>query len=703
MELTIQSPIRFVPHVGPIMAENLERLDIFTIRDLLYHIPHRYDDFSVVSKIAGINPGQTVTIHAKVNSFSAFATKTGKRMQQAVVQDETGKLTVIWFNQPYLRSVIKEGIDMRLSGSISWFGNKIIMSSPQYEIIQNTNGTSLHTGRLVPVYPETEGVSSKWLRTRIAFLLESLGDSLLDVLPERIKEKYHLMDLIDALKSVHFPETMSRIEMARHRLGFDELFMLQLIAYEQKRERIRSLASHAFTIHNEEVASLVHSLPFELTADQKTAVTDILQDLEKPTPMNRLLEGDVGSGKTVVAAIALYEAHCNGYQSAFMAPTQILAEQHYQTISKLLSPLDVKVCLVTGSQKLNSEFRSLNTEKTKISKNQNSEFSIQNSVFDVYIGTHALLSKDITFNRLGLVVVDEQQRFGVEQRAHLTQKNAEGKIPHLLTMTATPIPRTLAKTVFGSLDLSRLKQMPKGRQRVKTWVVSEQKRTAAYEWIAKELRETHAQAFIICPLIEESEHMSEVKAVKSEYERLTKIFKDFRLGLLHGKLAPKEKTSILEGFRDKTYDILVATPVVEVGIDIPNAAIMLIEAADRFGLGQLHQLRGRVGRGVLQSYCILFTQATSEKTISRLKSMETVYDGAELAEIDLQLRGPGDLFGSRQHGLAHLKVASYMDMSAVNESYTAVLDITNTDPNLTNLPLLREMIKKSKIESIVQD
>lgn len=505
MDLTLDSPVRYIPHVGPVMAGRLERLDIYTVEQILYHIPFRYDDFTLVSPIARVQPGETVTVTGVVESIKMFYTKTGKKIQEAKVSDDSGRLTVVWFNQPYLLKIIHAGDTMHLSGDIAWFGAKIVMSSPQYEIVTGEDSAGLHTGRLVPVYPETEGVSSKWLRGRIAFLLTHLIPALTDYMPPDIINKNRLMDLATALQIVHFPKTLEEATEARRRLAFDELFILQLRSFEQKRLRETTQQAYSLTIPKNDIEKIIQSLPFTLTGDQQIAIGEILSDLNRSVPANRLLEGDVGSGKTVVAAVAMYAAFANGYQSALMAPTQILAEQHFETITKLLSSMNVPVDLMTGHKKT----------LTKSKKRQS-----------VIVGTHALLSDSVLYKKLAFVIVDEQHRFGVEQRARLMEKNKDGMIPHLLTMTATPIPRTLAKTVFGNLDLSVLHQMPRGRQKIKTWVVPNNKREAAYEWMKDEMKKTDSQAFIICPLIDQSETLSEVKAVKEEYKNIKEKFPD---------------------------------------------------------------------------------------------------------------------------------------------------------------------------------
>ncbi len=679
MELTLKSPIQYVPRVGPTMAKRLEKLGLYTAGDLLYYAPFRYRDYSLISPIASVQPGETVTVRGTVAAIKNIYTKHGKKIQQATVSDNSGRLEIIWFNQPFLIRTIKAGDNISLSGLVGWFGHKIVMESPEYEILTGGDSLTLHTGRLVPVYSETAGISSKWLRGRIAFVLNKCINQLFEYLPDTILREYGLPNIKDALNNVHFPSYQEEAQRARERLAFEELLLLQLGAYEQKKQWQETHVAATLKCDKETLNQFTAKLPFVLTDDQKQALTEIVRDIAGDIPMNRLLVGDVGSGKTVVAAAAMFVAYQSGKRAVLMAPTQILAQQHYQTIKHLLEPWKIKVDLVTAQQ------------KTTLPK-QDSR---------ILIGTHALLSAKISLNNVGLVVIDEQQRFGVIQRSLMLEKDQKKLTPHLLTMTATPIPRTVARTIYSNLDLSVLKQMPVGRQKIKTWVVPAQKRPQAYTWIKTQLRQNHSQAFIVCPLIEESETLTSVKAATAEYARLVRqVFPGMHLGLLHGRLKAREKTEVLARFRRRELEILVTTPVVEVGIDIPGATIMLIEAAERFGLAQLHQLRGRVGRGTQPAYCLLFTESSEQTVLDRLKALETLSSGPELAELDLALRGPGEIFGTRQHGIPALKIATFTDSQMIHKTQLALKGLVDHDPTLSGFPLLREKLKQSKIEAV---
>lgn len=672
--MNLQTPIRTAGHIYKLFARRLEKLGILTFEDFLFHIPSRYDDFSFISKINRVRPGEIVTIQGTVSQINNEFTKNFKRLQKAEIADETGTIEVVWFNQPYLTKVIHAQDKIALSGKIDWFSRRLVMQSPDYEII--TNSPAIHTGRLVPVYPETKGITSKWLRRQTYNLIKGSRDQFIEYLPDSILKDHSLITISRAIEQIHFPQTIANADMARRRLSFDELFLLQLTAMNRKLNWNKNLVSNPYSIDEfrDKIKNFLSRLPFTLTEAQKKVIEEIFNDLTKIKPMNRLLEGDVGSGKTVVCAIAMFLSYLNGFQSVLMAPTEILAQQHFKTISQLLIPLGVRVGLATGSQ------------KTKIKD------------FNVMVGTHAVLEKGINFDKLGLAVIDEQQRFGVEQRAIIRSK---GKNPHLLTMTATPIPRTIALTLYGDLDLSILDEMPHGRKQIKTWLVPKEKRSSAYSWIEKQIKNTKSQAFIVCPFIEESETMQTVKAASEEFENLKKkVFTDLKLGLLHGKMKTKEKETVLEKFRNGKIDILVATPVVEVGIDIPNATIAIIEASERFGLAQLHQLRGRVGRGDKQSYCLLFTESLNPQTLERLKAMEKYNFGAELAELDLKLRGPGEIYGTAQHGRKILRIASFSDFDLIKKVRCEAEKIF---PNLNNYPKLLEKLKSINLKQVSPD
>ena len=669
--MDLQTPINQISRAYKMYASRLQKLGIKKLQDFLFHIPFRYEDYSLISKIANVQAGEIVTIQGTIKEIKNQYTKRFKTIQKAVVSDDTGSIDVIWFNQPFLTRVLKTGNSVSLSGKVELDKKNFVLISPNYEVIFNNQ--TIHTGRLVPIYPETRGISSKWLRRQLFNILEGKNE-IEDYLPEKLLKENNLINLNDAVHKIHFPNNLEDAKKARERLSFDELFEIQLAALIRKKMWREKEIKREWKIDSLKINKLIKLLPFTLTNAQKNAISDILKDLSSKKAMNRLLEGDVGSGKTIVAAISIYVAFLNGFQSAFMAPTEILAKQHYDTISKLLFPLGVSVQLFTSAIKI---------------KNRQS--------FDVAIGTHSLIYKGVEFKKLGLIVIDEQQRFGVEQRSIIRQK---GNNPHLLTMTATPIPRTVALTMYGDLDLSILDEMPGGRVKIKTWLVPPVKRNGAYTWIEEQIKKG-GQVFIVCPFIEESETMMTVKAATKEFEKLKKeVFPNLKLGLLHGKLKSKEKDEILKSFRDEKIDILVSTPVVEVGIDIPNATIMLIEEAERFGLAQLHQLRGRVGRGDKQSYCLLFTQSTNSQTLERLKSLETIFSGVALAELDLKLRGPGQIYGTAQHGIPNLKIASFSDFNLIEKTKREAIKIL---PQINNYPLLLEKISQINLKQVSPD
>jgi ATP-dependent DNA helicase RecG len=671
-KMNLHIPLKNLEGIYKMYAGRLTKLNVFTLYDLLFHIPSRYEDYSFISPIHSLQQGQTVTIKGIVIDFKNSYTRSKKTIQQVRISDNTGTTHAIWFNQPYLAKVMCVNTPIALSGRTELKNNHYIFTSPEYEILLphyffNNVINPIHTGRLVPVYPETKGISSKWIRRQIYKLLHEGKDFLQEYMPADLLKEEKLPSIFDALEQIHFPNSMDDVLKARERLSFDELFSLQLAGYMRKKEWQKNISGNKFLSEKftKEIEKFYQSLPFRLTNSQQAAIKDIFSDLTKDKPMNRLLQGDVGSGKTIVASLAIYLSFLNGYQSVFMAPTEILATQHFNTIEKLLSPFGVKIGIQTGSKK--------NHEKHH---------------YDVLVGTHAILSEKVIFKKLGLAIIDEQQRFGVEQRTIMKQK---GNNPHLLTMTATPIPRTIALTIYGDLDMSVLSEMPQGRKKIKTWLVPNEKRESAYRWIEKQINNGHDQVFIVCPFIEISENMITVKAAIQEFETLQKnIFPSLTVGLLHGKMAQKEKNTILQQFENKEIDILIATPVVEVGIDFPNATIIVIEAAERFGLAQLHQLRGRVGRGNKQSYCLLFTDSQNMQTKQRLSAMETIHIGSQLAELDLKLRGPGELYGTAQHGRKVLKVASFSDFLLIARTKKASAHIF---PKIQKFPLLVARIK----------
>ena len=633
--MNLLDPVSSLPFVGPNYKKKLERLGITTISDLLHHVPNRYLDFSKITKIKDVKIGETVTIMGKITSLKNQATKTGRLMQIGQIEDETGKIIVTWFSQPFLTKVLYPDTRIAISGEPSWFNRKLAFFSPQYEKIDEGHET-VHTGKIIGVYPQTAGLSNKWLKARIKYSLDRV--KIEDFLDKNILDKYNLLSFQKAIDKIHFPKSLDEAEKAKERLSFNEFFDLLVKARERKKKLLKKKGI-SLIIDQPTIDQFIFSLPFKLTDSQIKVTSEILGDLKEKVPMNRLLQGDVGSGKTVVSIISSLAVIENGYQVVILAPTQILANQHYETINNLLKNLKIRSTLITGTQ-----------EKKGVGRS------------DIFVGTHALINRKDFFDKVGFVIIDEQHKFGVKQIEFLKKIN-----PHTLTMTATPIPRTIAQTLFADMDLSILDEIPENRPKIKTWLVPNEKRNNAYDWIKSQITNNDSQTFIICPLVEESETetLKDIKSVKKEFENLKLIFNKFNLGLLYGKMKEKEKNDILRKFKTKEIDILVSTPVVEVGIDVPNATIMVIEGSDRFGLAQLHQLRGRVGRGKKESYCLLFTENNSQKAINRLTALTKTTSGFELAELDLKLRGAGDVLGVKQSGFGNLKIADWSDTKLI--------------------------------------
>ncbi len=693
--LTLSSKIEELKKVGPAYLKKLHKLKLKTVRDLFFHFPHRYEDFSQIIPISELKKGQKATVQAKVTEIKNRRIFP-KRMTltEGLVKDKSGSIKVVWFNQPYLTQTLKKGKLVNLSGKLTFAKNTLCFSNPVYEIAGRND--TIHTGRLIPIYHETAGLTSRYLRYLIKPLLP-LAEQIADFLPDKIKKQFKLADLAQALQKIHFPDNPLSAQKARQRLSFDELFLIQLTTLKQKQKLAQEKAA-AIPFNQRLIKSFVKKLPFKLTDDQRLAAWEIFQDISEDTPMNRLLNGDVGSGKTIVAVLAALEITQAGYQVALMAPTEVLAKQHFQTLKDFFKKTKLTIGLLTRTDKaINRQFRSATPKITKPRlKKQIAEGKIK-----LIIGTHALIQEDLSFKNLALAIIDEQHRFGVAQRAALQRKIYRIKdglktIPHLLSMTATPIPRTLALTIYGDLDISLIKQMPKGRQKIITQLITPAGRNKAYNFIKKQIKQKR-QIFVICPLIDESEKLSarsgfaEVKSVTQEYEKLSqKIFPQFKTAMLHGKLKPKEKEQIMNDFKDGKTNILVSTSVVEVGIDVPNATVMLIEGADRFGLAQLYQFRGRVGRGKHQSHCLLFTDSTAKKTHQRLKAIISAKDGFELAEKDLKIRGPGDFTGLRQWGLPDLTMASLNNIALIKQARQAAQQ--TIEQNLSN-PALKEKLK----------
>jgi len=703
--ITLDTDVSEISRVGKTTAGRLNRLGIASVRDLLLFFPFRYEDFRVQKKIADLKPGEQANIVGAID-FIQNRRSSRKRMYitEALVSDGSDTIKIVWFNQPFLAKNLKTGDRVSLAGKIDGESGSLVMPSPQYE--KSGTGASLHTQGLVPMYHLTSNITQKQIRFLIAQTIGAAG-SLKDWLPPAAAKRQKLIPLLSAVKKIHFPKNHKDIELARQRLAFNELFLLQIQSVLAKLDR-QSSQAEPIEFKEKATKDFVGSLPFSLTAAQKKAAWQIIKDIGQNQPMSRLLEGDVGSGKTIVALIAMLNTALNGYQSVLMVPTEILARQHFNSISKLLQNYKIKIGLVTHSEKSIYKLQITNYKLQKNSKIQsrvlgtNTKITAQEVInqSDIVIGTHALIQENIEFKNLVLAIIDEQHRFGVEQRKALIEKSRKNQLPenplsaispHFLSMTATPIPRSLALALYGDLDLSIINELPKNRRPIITKVVPEADRQMAYDFIRNQIK-SGRQVFVICPLIDLSDKLG-VKSVKEEFAKLDAVvFPELKIGLLHGRLKAKEKEAVMQNFLDNEIKILVSTSVVEVGVDVPNATIMMIEGAERFGLAQLHQFRGRVGRAEYQSYCFLFAETASEKTMRRLEALVNCHDGFALARMDLKFRGPGEVFGTAQKGFPELKIATLFDYGLMLRARQEAENIIREDRSLTEWPELKKRI-----------
>ncbi len=694
MKITLETPLTDLGAVSPNYSKLLKKQNLETVQDLLWYFPNRYDDFSKIVPVSEEYLGETITVSGTVQKTKINRIWKRKMtiIEASLETSDSVMLKAIWFNQPFILSTVQEGKTIRLSGKLEKKGRTFQMVGPAFE--RSARATT-HTARLVPIYKETKGLTSKWLRWQISNFL-SLTQEIPDIVPQEIYQKFHLFSLGKAIRELHFPSSTDHLLIAQKTLAFQEMFLLQVKALQIK-NLWQEKKSVAIEIKEKEIQEFIQSLPFALTTAQKKSIQEIFSDLKKKIPMNRLLNGDVGSGKTVVAGASAFPVLKNDLQVALMAPTEVLARQHFESFCRLFKNYDFSIALFSGSYKITNQ---KNDTLKSYQKREDLLKKIKTGEIKFVIGTHALIQKDVHFKNLALVIIDEQHRFGVAQRATLQKETLEmddgnkKSVPHLLTMTATPIPRSLSIAYFGSLDISVLDEMPKNRKPVETKIISSHQRNQVYAFGRKEIAEGR-QAFIILPLVEDSQSLANTKSVKAEHQRLAKeIFPELKLGLLHGQMKPDEKEKTMQKFKNNQTQILVSTSVVEVGVDIPNASIMIIENAERFGLSQLHQFRGRVGRGEFKSHCFLFSDSESATVCQRLKILEKNADGFKIAEKDLELRGPGQFFGTIQSGLPDVSMQNITNLKLVKLAREEAEIILKEDSELKKFPAIKKALKK---------
>ncbi|CCL26842.1 ATP-dependent DNA helicase RecG [Clostridioides difficile] len=676
--LDLYKDVQYVKGIGPKKADKLNKLGIFTLKDLLYYFPRQFEDRNNLKKIAQLEDGEKVTIKAVISSINTFSPKEGMTLTKIDVKDETGSAKLVFFNKSYIKNTFRPGDSILVFGKVKKKFNNLELTSCELEYLTNS---PKNTCRFMPVYQLTYGVTNKEIMSIIRTVLEDKELIIQEYMPQRIIEKYRLCSIDFAVRNIHSPSSKESLKIALYRIVFEELLILQLGLFVFKSGRNKEDGIKFET--SKDLKKIISALPFKLTKAQNRALDEIIQDMNLEKIMNRLVQGDVGSGKTVVALLALANCVLNGYQGALMAPTEILAGQHYISLTESLKDFGINVGLLIGSL-------------TKKQKDTVLE-QIRNNEIDILIGTHALIEDKVEFNNIGLVITDEQHRFGVMQRSKLSLKGAN---PDILVMTATPIPRTLALILYGDLDISIIDELPPGRQPIETIAIEKSKRDRAYNNLVRREVESGRQVYIVCPLVEESEAIEAKSAVELVEELRAEYFHDLRLGLLHGKMKSSEKDEVMEHFKNKEIDILVSTTVIEVGVNVPNATLMIIENAERFGLAQLHQLRGRVGRGSHKSYCVLIYDSKTDVCRQRMAIMEETNDGFKISEKDLEIRGPGEFFGTRQHGLPELKVANlFKHIKILKLAQQEARYILGEDNNLQlkeNMALKKEIIDKFK-------